>query len=445
MKILFVFPNNAKVYGVLEPFSGKTPPIQIGIYLGAFKGADLGFYDMAAQEHTVQQGVEEIHRLNPENIIICTDHLNSGDVSKLKATEEVVRALHWPAHRLFLEGIVPTAHPEWVKPWGVTPIHGEAFETIAILLDWHQPYERLANPDWSFFNFQEYRNHYWTQVDGSPRTPYGVMYASVKCPFNCSFCNVNSLYGAPGFDQRKVESVVKELDYLVHERGLTHIRITDNIFPVNPKWIKSFCETVIQKSYAKDLYLKIYGRVEPLAKNLWMLPLMRAAGIRWVSYGIESANQNVRNKAVKPTLGPDIETVIRATREARIGMVGNFIFGLEEDTIESMEMNLIMAKDYCFDWINFNVAIPYPGTPWFFESVKEGWIPPTTWDGYAQLSVNVKPKGTKTLPPKEVIQFRDYAYENYFQSPEHRAYVTEHFGEWGTKTVNEMLAVKLVR
>ena len=138
MKLLLVFPNNLSVYGVLSTLAAKTPPIQLATYAASLRQYNIGVLDCEGEELTVEQSVNRILLLAPEHVVICTDHLNSGDVSKLEATQDLVE--HLPHPSIWLEGVVPTAHPEWFTEWNIKGIlPGEAFQGLQDLCEGKEP------------------------------------------------------------------------------------------------------------------------------------------------------------------------------------------------------------------------------------------------------------------------------------------------------------------
>lgn len=53
---------------------------------------------------------------------------------------------------------------------------------------------------------------------------------------------------------------------------------------------------------------------------------------------------------------------------------GYFIIGLPGETEETILQTISFAKRLPLDIALFHVAAPYPGTPFFFEVVKENWF-----------------------------------------------------------------------
>jgi radical SAM superfamily enzyme YgiQ (UPF0313 family) len=112
-----------------------------------------------------------------------------------------------------------------------------------------------------------------------------------------------------------------------------------------------------------------------------MLRTMRRAGCWLVSWGIESADQEIRRHVRKGTRDEQIEQALRWSKEAGLMNWGYFILGLPGETEETMRRTLAFSKRLPLDLALFHLAAPYPGTPFFFEVVDNGWFRPgTRWE-----------------------------------------------------------------
>ena len=60
---------------------------------------------------------------------------------------------------------------------------------------------------------------------------------------------------------------------------------------------------------------------------------------------------------------------------------GYFIIGLPGETEATIRDTIDFAKKMPLDIALFHIAAPYPGTPFFFEVMKNGWFRPgTKWE-----------------------------------------------------------------
>jgi len=173
---------------------------------------------------------------------------------------------------------------------------------------------------------------------------------------------------------------------------------------------------------------------------------MKQAGINWLAFGIESGSKKIRDGVTKGRFDQnDIRKALEMTRAAGIYIGGNFIFGLPDDDLETMQETLDMAKELNCEYTNFYVAMAYPGSQLYEEAVRNNIKLPDTWLGYAQFSEETYPLPTKYLSSADVLRFRDRAFEEFYSSPRYLEMVREKFGEDTVAHIKEMLKRKLHR
>ena len=182
---------------------------------------------------------------------------------------------------------------------------------------------RSLRPHWDMVDFTKYRPHNW-HLFTSNGGYYGIIYTSFGCPFNCSYCNIHSLYKSRKVTFRNPEEVINEIQYLV-ERGVRDLKIADELFVLNPEHVNEICDRLIEKDWGLNIWA--YARVDTV--NPKLLNKLKKAGVNWLAYGFESADERVRAGVGKSFKNPD--AAIEMTRNAGINIIGNFIFGLPED------------------------------------------------------------------------------------------------------------------
>src|SRR5207245_3659724 len=111
----------------------------------------------------------------------------------------------------------------------------------------------------------------------------------------------------------------------------------------------------------------------------------------------------------------DIVDIVKAIQAAGINVIGNFIFGLPDDTFDTMRQTLDLAKALNCEFANFYSAMAYPGSPLYNMAVRNGWELPEFWSGFSQHSYDCKPLPTERVSSAEVLRFRDNAFHEYFK------------------------------
>ncbi len=480
LDLLLVFPNNRRrAYGELGRFAAAvTLPVQLGLTAAYCRDAGLrvAALDADAEGLEARETAARVAALRPLLTLVSTDSLNTGDVTKMAAASQVLREIRHaaPALRTAVEGVVPSAYPErMVREEGADfTIVGEPYESVVELVEAlrrggpTQPIsgvfylegdqavdggrqDLVKRPDelplvaWDLLPMDRYRAHHWHCFDDlERRQPYASIYTNLGCPYDCTFCSVNVVSGGPNFRPRTPDNVLGEIDLLVRRYRVRNLRIVDNVFTIKPALVEELCDKIIARGY--DLNMWAYSRVETI-RSPELLAKMRRAGVRWLAYGIEAGNEEVRKGVSKPSTQRVIDRAIEMTREAGIWIVGNFIFGLPDDNHETMRQTLEMAKDYNFEYANFYCAMAYPGTE-LHEQVRRQGIPlPKTWSGFGQYSEDAQPLPTKHLGSADVLRFRDEAFVEYNSSPRYQNMLRATFGEAAVEWVRELLSIRLHR
>jgi anaerobic magnesium-protoporphyrin IX monomethyl ester cyclase len=304
--------------------------------------------------------------------------------------------------------------------------------------------EDLHGMVWDLLPMKRYRAHNW-QCFGSPdtRMPYASIYTSLGCPYKCSFCCINAPFDANRYRMRKPERVVAEVNHLYKKYRVKTFKIVDEMFVLNERHVLAICDGLAELGYADQLNFWAYSRVDTVKPH--MLEKLRRGGIRWLALGIESGSKHVRDGADKRLKYEDIIGIVREIQKSGINVIGNFIFGLPDDTVETMRETLELAKELNCEFANFYSAMAYPGSPLYESAVANNWALPETWSGFSQHSYDCQPLPTEFVSAAEVLRFRDSAFGEYFGNSKYLDMVAQRFG-WDTRhEITEMTKHKLRR
>ncbi len=237
------------------------------------------------------------------------------------------------------------------------------------------------------------------------------------------------------------QSVIAQIDKLVNEYGVRNIKIADETFVFNLRHVIGICELIIKRGY--DLNIWAYARVDTVSEK--MVDKLKRAGVNWLAFGIEAASERVRDDVQKGFDQDKVYKAIETVKAAGINVIGNFIFGLPEDDLETMQETLELALELNCEFVNFYSAMAYPGSQLYKIAVQQGWPLPEEWSGYSQYAVDTLPLPTKYLSAAEVLRFRDHAFQVYFNSPKYLDMITRKFGPETARHIREMVSHRLAR
>ena len=301
-----------------------------------------------------------------------------------------------------------------------------------------------------------YRSPLWhANYDHEKRSPYAAFYTSLGCTFQCNFCMINMINRdnldevgvAANYNKMRFwspEFIINEFDKLV-ELGVETLRIADEMFLLNPKYYLPLCELLIERGYGDKLNLWAYSRVDTIRKPE-VLKLLKKAGFNWLCLGIESGEKKVRLEASKGKFEDvDIKNVVKLVHDADINIIANYLFGLPEDNIKSMQNTLDLGLELCTLAWNAYPVIPLPGSKSYKDAIDNKYEIPDDYSGFSFHAYNTMPMPTKFLKPHEVLKFRDEAFTKYHTHPPYLKKVKEKFGKIAVRNIESMVNVKLKR
>jgi radical SAM superfamily enzyme YgiQ (UPF0313 family) len=298
---------------------------------------------------------------------------------------------------------------------------------------------------WDLLPMNRYRAHNWHAFDWIyDRQPYASIHTTLGCPYKCSFCCINAPFGGSSYRRWSPPIVGEELQILTDEYNVRNVKFVDEMFVLNKAHVLGVCDEIDRLGLGDWLNIWAYARVDTVKDEY--LERMRRAGFRWLALGIESASKHVRDGVEKGRFGnEEILKVVRKVQAAGIHVIGNYIFGLPDDTEESMRETLALAVEANCEFANFYCAMAYPGSKLYGMAVERGWKLPDTWIGYSQHSYETCPLPTETLTGAQVLRFRDEAFKYYFTDPGYLHGIERKFGRQVVEHLNRMVAIPLPR
>ena len=454
-----------------ETLSGREPPLWTAL-LAAFireKGFKVKIVDAEIEPEKV---IPTVTATKPKLIAIVVSGTNpSASTMNMVGARTILHEIMKlnPDYTTILLGLHPSALPE--RTLSEEPVdmvcEGEGFLTLLDLLSevGHKNFKGLwyikdswqilsfsrhdlinlndlPMPAWDLLPMHKYRAHNWHCFGGSlkDRSPYGVIYTSLGCPYNCSFCCIHALFGAHKIRYRSPEKVVEEIDYLVKNYDIKKIKIIDEIFDLKESHVTKLCDLIIERDYELDMWA--YTRVNTI--NERKLKKMKQAGINWLGIGFEAGSKEIRDGVSKGQFDNErIREVVKMIRDAGINIGGNFVFGLPGDTMKTMQETLNLAKELNCEWTNFNCCMAYPGSKLYEETKKRNL--PDSWLGYSQYAYETQPLPTEHLTAAEILQFRDNAFNTFYGSTRYQDMILEKFGAETLQHIKDVLKHKIRR
>jgi len=205
--------------------------------------------------------------------------------------------------------------------------------------------------------------------------PFTFIVTGRGCPAGCKFCIKHVSYQT-SVRLRSPERIFEELQRLA-ELGVHNVNMYADLFTVNREQVVGLCRLIIESGL--KVKWTCNSRVDYVDEE--MLQLMSQAGCWFISWGIESSNEQILKRTHKGYRKEQAARALNWAHAAGINNWGYFIIGLPGETEETIQETIAYAKQLPLDIALFHIAAPYPGTPFFYEVVQNGWFRPgTNWE-----------------------------------------------------------------
>jgi len=187
------------------------------------------------------------------------------------------------------------------------------------------------------------------------------------CAFKCIYCY--RMFGN-SVRFRDIIPVVDEIEDCLNNQGVESITFIDDTFAINKNRVIELCEEIIKRRL--KFPWRCYTRANTI--DIDILKIMKEAGCKQISIGVESGNQEILDIA-----GKNIKLEYYARAYKLLGKTGfekrgSFILGLPYENARTIRDTIDFAKRLRLDRAFFNICTPYPRTRLFEMAEKHEGI-----------------------------------------------------------------------
>lgn len=223
--------------------------------------------------------------------------------------------------------------------------------------------DKLPPPAWDLLPMDKYiplPNQYLNK-------PVIHMVAIRGCPFQCSFCSNNAVFGRKirAISPKRLVGILKDAKARF---GIREVSFWDDCMTTDKKWLREFCR--LMREEEMGLSWTCYSRVDTVDKE--MLVEMKRAGCWNIFYGFESGNQELLDAIDKKITLEHIREVNQWTKEAGIEVRASFMLALPQETPAMAEKTIDFAIALDPDYVQFCITTPFPKTRLFDDCKKYG-------------------------------------------------------------------------
>ena len=274
--------------------------------------------------------------------------------------------------------------------------------------------EKFVVPAYEDFYIKKYR----CQPPLFINLPTYTIIASRGCPFQCSFCDANTVHGK-AVRYKPVRNLVEEMFLLKEKYNAKGIWFEDSTFTMSKSWTYDLCRELIKEKY--NLPWGCFTRVDRIDEEL--LKIMKKAGCWQIGYGFESGNQKSLDAMKKGTTVQQNIKAARMTEKLGINVYASYILAWpgenDEDVLNTIKYSIKIGASASF----FNIPVPFPKTDLYRQCVKDGGLRVKNeydWEAYENAGSATASKCIYANPKIKNIDMLGLlrkAYRMYYASP----------------------------
>jgi len=258
---------------------------------------------------------------------------------------------------------------------------------------------------------EDYIKHYHFSMMAGRNTRYMVLEGARGCEYKCSFCTQWNHWGGM-WRTKSIKRIADEIEYLNERFGGVFLWFTDDHTKLKVRG-KKLHDELKHRKCKDDVMLFFQARTDDVARYPDVIKKLREVGTYWIMCGVESHSKEVLEEFKKGTKTPDAYQAMKILNENDVFSHAMFVIGSRRDNHESIEQLRQFSSDIGPDFAIYTALTPFPGTIYFENAKKNGWIKDFNYSNY-DMAHAIMP--TETLTRKEVQQELWECYRHFYGS-----------------------------
>jgi radical SAM superfamily enzyme YgiQ (UPF0313 family) len=164
---------------------------------------------------------------------------------------------------------------------------------------------------------------------------------------------------------------------------------------------------------------------------------MKKAGCWMISFGIESADQQVLDRAGKGITPQQAAYAVKAAGRQGLKTAGHFILGLPGDSEQSIKKTIAFARTLGLDIAQFYCCVAFPGSRLYEEAARDGLLRGNDFSAFTQGHASLNLPGVSA---ETVEALRRRAYKSFYLHPMTWYRTLKMFNIQGIRTVWNIFA-----
>ncbi|MHB9145303.1 MAG: B12-binding domain-containing radical SAM protein [Symbiobacteriia bacterium] len=206
-------------------------------------------------------------------------------------------------------------------------------------------------PAWDALDWNDYTFYV------RPGSRLAIINTSRGCVNQCSFCSQQRFWHRT-YRQRRPEAIIEEIELLRDRYGITVVMFSDE-YPTRDRlrW-ERILDLLVQRRVGVEILLETC--VEDILRDADLMDRYRQAGVRHVYVGVEAVSDERLDTFKKNIRCEQSRQALQLLNEAEIITECSFVLGMPDETWESIERTLELARYYKPDMPHFLTIAPWP-------------------------------------------------------------------------------------
>lgn len=188
-------------------------------------------------------------------------------------------------------------------------------------------------------------------------TPTDLICTSRGCPFQCSFCSNEFVWGKK-VRAMSPERVVDEIQYLIKNYGTKAVYFREDNFTINRKRVLGICREINNRGL--NIKWMCESRVDCIDEEL--LEIMKEAGCGSIWFGVESGSQRVLDMLKKGTTLQQARKAFKLCAQCKIKSGASVMLGIPGETKDEIKKTVEFVESIDPYYIFFNPFLGIPGS-----------------------------------------------------------------------------------
>jgi anaerobic magnesium-protoporphyrin IX monomethyl ester cyclase len=227
------------------------------------------------------------------------------------------------------------------------------------------------------------------------------------CPYHCGYCTRRA-FSHHRYRQRSVENVLAEFHDII-EQGYQSVMVSDNIFLANQKRARIILDELIAMDSSLDLFIG-GDRADVMDRTLY--EKMKQAGVKYLSLGLVSGNQDTLDFFNKQTTVEQIRKGVRLCDELGFFIYGNFILGAPFEDRNHFNNTIKFACSLPLDSVRFHPMAYRQGSDLWQDLFSQRKIHGDDYEIFAD-----KGRGLSSFTKEEISRYCRWAMQHFFYRP----------------------------